>query len=50
MLDINDFITERGGDPKKVKESQTKRYVDEKSVDDVIAAFEEARASRLKVV
>jgi seryl-tRNA synthetase len=45
MLDVNDFISERGGDPKKVKESQRKRFVQEEVVDEVITMFEDARAS-----
>ena len=45
MLDVLDFITDRGGDPKKVKESQRKRYADEAVVDEVIALYEDARAS-----
>lgn len=43
MLDINDFITERGGDPKKIKESQRRRYVAEETVDEVIELFQAAR-------
>lgn len=43
MLDLNDFVTERGGDPKKIKESQRKRFAPEEVVDEVIALYEEAR-------
>lgn len=43
MLDLFDFITERGGDPKKIKESQRKRNAPEESVDEVIALYEQAR-------
>lgn len=46
MLDINDFITERGGDPKKIKESQRRRHAPEEAVDEVIAMFEDHRKSR----
>ncbi|KZZ90030.1 seryl-tRNA synthetase [Ascosphaera apis ARSEF 7405] len=46
MLDVFDLIAERGGDPNKVKESQKKRYADEKLVDQVIALYEDARATR----
>lgn len=46
MLDLNDFIAERGGDPKKIKESQRKRFAPEEAVDEVIALYEEARAGR----
>lgn len=45
MLDLNDFITERGGDPNKIKESQRRRYAPESAVDEVIALYEEARKS-----
>jgi len=43
MLDLFDFVTERGGDVKKIKESQQKRFAPEESVDEVIALYEEAR-------
>jgi hypothetical protein len=26
MIEIQDFITERGGDPEKIRESQRRRY------------------------
>lgn len=45
MLDLLDFITERGGDPKKVRESQRRRHADEGAVDEVIALYEHARKS-----
>lgn len=47
MLDLNDFIAERGGDVKKIKESQRKRFAPEEAVDDVIALYEEARKGML---
>jgi seryl-tRNA synthetase len=43
MLDLFDFVTERGGDVKKLKESQQKRFAPEETVDEVIALYEEAR-------
>jgi hypothetical protein len=43
MLDIADFIADRGGDPNKVKESQRRRYAPEEAVDEVIALYEDAR-------
>ncbi|KAL9108941.1 MAG: hypothetical protein Q9227_006337 [Pyrenula ochraceoflavens] len=46
MLDVNDFIKDRGGDPDKIKESQRKRYAPEGLVDEVIALYEEARKTR----
>lgn len=45
MLDVLDFVTDRGGDPQKVRESQRRRYADEGVVDEVIALYEDARAS-----
>jgi hypothetical protein len=47
MLDINDFIAERGGDVKKIKESQRRRHAPEEVVDEVIALFEDHRKCRL---
>lgn len=46
MLDINDFIKERGGDPNKIKESQRRRHAPEEAVDEVIALFEEHRKTQ----
>lgn len=46
MLDLNDFIAERGGNPNKIKESQRKRFAPEEAVDEVIALYEEARRGR----
>jgi seryl-tRNA synthetase len=43
MLDIIDFIKERGGDPEKIRESQRRRYAKVEVVDEVIAMFEDAR-------
>jgi hypothetical protein len=43
MLDLADFVTERGGDIKKIKESQQKRFAPEEAVDEVVALYEEAR-------
>ena len=45
MLDINDFIEERGGDPKKIRESQRRRHAPESVVDDIIALFHDHRKS-----
>jgi len=41
MLDVFDFIVEKGGDPKKIKESQRRRYAPEEAVDEVIAFIRE---------
>ncbi len=46
MLDVNDFIAERGGNPKNIRESQQKRHAPEEVVDEVIALFEDHRRSK----
>ncbi|OGM39152.1 seryl-tRNA synthetase [Aspergillus bombycis] len=43
MLDIADFVSDRGGNPNKVKESQRKRFASENVVDEVLALYEGAR-------
>ena len=50
MLDINDFIAERGGDVKKIKESQRRRHAPEEAVDEVITMFEDHRKCKLSIV
>ncbi|KAL3469281.1 hypothetical protein BJX99DRAFT_241708 [Aspergillus californicus] len=49
MLELADFITDRGGDPNKIKESQRRRSAPEAAVDEVISLYEEARAARYNV-
>jgi seryl-tRNA synthetase len=46
MLDILDFIAEKGGNPQKIKESQRRRYAPEEAVDEVIALYEEHRKTQ----
>ncbi|KAM3417170.1 hypothetical protein BST61_g5432 [Cercospora zeina] len=46
MLDINDFIKDRGGNPEKIKESQRRRHAPEDVVDEVIALFEDHRKTQ----
>ncbi len=46
MLDVFDFIIEKGGDPKKIRESQRRRYGPEEAVDEVIALYEDHRKSK----
>jgi len=43
MLDVNDFIEERGGNPEKIRESQRKRFAPVEAVDEVIALFQDHR-------
>lgn len=47
MLDVFDFIVEKGGNPEKIKESQRRRYAPEAAVDEVIALYEDHRKSKL---
>ncbi|KAF2630242.1 serine-tRNA ligase [Macroventuria anomochaeta] len=46
MLDVNDFIAERGGDPEKIRESQRKRHAPVEIVDEVIELFEDHRKTQ----
>lgn len=48
MIEIQDFIVERGGDPKKIKESQRRRHAPEEVVDEVITLWEDHRKSKEK--
>ncbi|KAK7749888.1 Cytosolic seryl-tRNA synthetase [Cytospora paraplurivora] len=43
MLDVNDFITERGGNPEKIKESQRRRGASVEIVDEIIALWDDHR-------
>lgn len=45
MLDIEDFIEERGGNPEKIRESQRRRHAPVELVDEVIALWQDARKS-----
>lgn len=47
MLDVADFIVEKGGDPNKIRESQRRRYAPTETVDQVIDLFESHRRSNL---
>ena len=48
MLDVFDFIVEKGGNPEKIKESQRRRYAPEEAVDEIVALYEDHRKSRLR--
>lgn len=37
MLDVKDFITEQGGNPELIRESQRRRHAPVEAVDEVIA-------------
>ena len=45
MLDVFDFIAEKGGNPMKVKESQRRRYASEGAVEEVQSLYEDTRSS-----
>jgi seryl-tRNA synthetase len=47
MLDFNDFVADRGGDPNKIKESQRRRFASEGTVDEVLGLFEDARRGKI---
>jgi len=47
MLDINDFVSDRGGDPKKIKDSQTKRYASQELVDEIHTMYEDHKKSMI---
>jgi seryl-tRNA synthetase len=49
MLDIFDFIVDKGGNPEKIKESQRRRYASEEAVDEVIALYEDHRKSEYRL-
>lgn len=46
MLDLADFVAERGGNVNKIKESQRRRFASEADVDTVVTLYEEARAGK----
>ncbi|KAI9826843.1 MAG: Cytosolic seryl-tRNA synthetase [Thelocarpon impressellum] len=46
MLDVQDFIKERDGDPAKIRESQRRRNAPESAVDEVVALYEDHRKTR----
>ncbi|KAF2452322.1 seryl-tRNA synthetase [Lineolata rhizophorae] len=46
MLDVNDFIAERGGNPEKIRESQRRRHAPVELVDEIMAMFEDHRKTQ----
>lgn len=46
MLDVLDFITEKGGNPEKIKQSQRRRNAREEDVDEIIVSYEECRTTK----
>lgn len=49
MLDIFDFIVEKGGNSELIKESQRRRNAPVEAVDEVIALYEDHRKSAVPV-
>ena len=47
MLDLLDFQVDKGGDLKKIRESQRRRHAPESIIDDVVALFEDHKKSWL---
>ena len=45
MLDLLDFQEEKGGDLKKLRESQKRRYAPQPIIDDIVALFEDHKKS-----
>ena len=45
VLDLVDFQADKGGDLKKLKESQRRRYAPESLIDDIVASFEDVKKS-----
>ncbi len=45
MLDVLDFVEERGGNPKQIRESQRRRHAPEALVDEVLDMYEDNRKS-----
>ena len=50
MLDVLDFIVDKGGNPEKIKESQRRRSAPVEVVDEVIALYEDHRKSMLQPI
>ena len=46
MLDLLDFITDRGGNPEKIRESQRCRHAPVEIVDEIIEKFEDHRKTQ----
>ncbi|KHN95433.1 Seryl-tRNA synthetase, class IIa [Metarhizium album ARSEF 1941] len=46
MLDVIDFVTERGGNPENIRESQRRRFADVEIVDEIIALFDGHRKTQ----
>jgi seryl-tRNA synthetase len=47
MIDIADFVSDKGGNLNKIKESQRKRFAPENVVDEVKTLYDDARRGTL---
>ena len=50
MLDLNDFVSDRGGNSNAIKESQRRRFASEGAVDEVVTLYEDARRGKLSSI
>ena len=48
VLDVKDFITEQGGNPEKIRESQRRRFDSVEIVDEIIEQWQVQRKSEYK--
>ncbi|KAI6355872.1 hypothetical protein MCOR25_008078 [Pyricularia grisea] len=46
VLDVTDFITERGGNPEKIRESQRRRHAPVEVVDEIITMWDDHRRTQ----
>ena len=46
MLDISDFVTERGGDPNSIRENQKRRFAPIEVVDKILRCYEDHRQGK----
>lgn len=46
MIDLLDFITDRGGNPEKIRESQRRRHAPVEIVDEIIEKFEDHKKTQ----
>ena len=45
MLDVFDFIPDKGGDPNRIRESQRRRHAPESVVEEIQKLYEDAKTS-----
>ena len=50
MLDVFDFLPDKGGDPNKLKESQRRRYASEAVIEEIQSLYKDKSTSRLLVI